>query len=146
MFPVNNCSPIPALMAMYENYGTIVDRDYVVTVSGKQMNKTYSVVPMDKNKFRNEKAKPYSKKSILKMLDKAWPCEDSSEDDEEEEEEVEGNIEDYMEQDAKELYKECKKRGLEVKPKRPKKYYANQLVADDKAKDDWDDDEDVWVS
>ena len=88
MFPVNNCSPIPALMAMYENYGTIIDRDFVISVSGKQQNKTFSVVPMDKVKFRNEKAKPYSEKAILKMLDKAFPCDtdDENEDDDDEDE------------------------------------------------------------
>lgn len=86
MFPVNNCSPIPGLMAMFENYGTITDRDYVISVSGKQQNKTFSCVPMDKVKFRNEKAKAYAEKAILKMLDKAFPCDDS--DDEEEDEEV----------------------------------------------------------
>lgn len=85
MFPVNNCSPIPALMAMYENYGTLTDRDYVISVSGKQQNKTFSVVPMDKVKFRNEKAKAYSEKAILKMLDKAFPCDLADEDDEEDE-------------------------------------------------------------
>ena len=85
MFPVNNCSPIPALMAMYENYGTITDRDYVISVSGKQQNKTFSVVPMDKVKFRNAKAKPYSEKAILKMLDKAFPCDDEDDDDDDEE-------------------------------------------------------------
>lgn len=77
MFPVNNCSPIPALVAMYENYGTLMDRDYVISVTGKQQNKTFSVVPMDKVKFRNEKAKPFAKKSVLKMIDKAWPDENS---------------------------------------------------------------------
>lgn len=87
MFPVNNCSPIPALMAMYENYGTITDRDYVISVSGKMQNKTYSVVPMDKVKFRNDKAKAYAEKSILKMIDKAWPC-DATEDDEDDEDEA----------------------------------------------------------
>ena len=85
MFAVNNCSPIPALMAMYENYGTLTDRDYVISVTGKQQNKTFSVVPMDKVKFRNEKAKPYSEKSILKMLDKAFPCDVDDEDEEEDE-------------------------------------------------------------
>lgn len=84
MFPVNNCSPIPALMAMYENYGTLTDRDYVISVSGKQQNKTFSCVPMDKVKFRNAKAKPFSKKAILEILDKAFPCEDADEDDEDE--------------------------------------------------------------
>ena len=83
MFPVNNCSPIPALMAMHENYGTITDRDYVISVSGKQQNKTYSVVPMDKVKFRNEKVKAYSEKTILAMLDKAFPAEESEDEEEE---------------------------------------------------------------
>lgn len=85
MYAVNNCTPIPALMAMYENYGTLTDRDYVISVTGKAQNKTYSVVPMDKVKFRNTKAKPYSNKAVLQMIDKAYPCE-RTEDEEEEDE------------------------------------------------------------
>lgn len=86
MFPVNNCSPIPALVALYETYGTLCDRDYVISVSGKQQNKSFSVVPMDKAKFRNAKAKPFSERALLKMIDKAWPAEgvDSDDDDEDE--------------------------------------------------------------
>ena len=84
MFPVNNCSPIPALMAMYENYGTITDRDYIISVTGKQQNKTFSVVPMDKVKFRNTKVKAYSDKAILKMLDNAFPCDEVEDEDEDE--------------------------------------------------------------
>ena len=87
MFPVNNCSPVPALMAMYENYGTITDRDFVISVSGRQQNKTYSVVPMDKVRFRNEKAKPLSEKTILKLLDKAYPCDDTEDEEEDGEDE-----------------------------------------------------------
>lgn len=85
MYAVNNCTPIPALMAMYENYGTLTDRDYVISVTGKAQNKVYSVVPMDKVKFRNTKAKPYSNKAVLQMIDKAYPCE-GTEDEEEEDE------------------------------------------------------------
>lgn len=85
MFPVNNCSPLPALVAMYETYGTLTDRDYVISVTGKQQNKTFSVVPMDKVKFRNTKAKPYSESQVLKMLDKAFPC-DAAESDKEDDE------------------------------------------------------------
>lgn len=85
MYAVNNCTPIPALMAMYENYGTLTDRDYVISVTGKAQNKTYSVVPMDKVKFRNTKAKPYSNKAVLQMIDKAYPCE-TTEDEEEDDE------------------------------------------------------------
>lgn len=84
MYAVNNCTPIPALMAMYENYGTLIDRDYVISVTGKAQNKTYSVVPMDKVKFRNTKAKPYSNKAVLQMIDKAYPCE-GTEDEEDDE-------------------------------------------------------------
>lgn len=177
MFPVNNCSPIPALMAMYENYGTLTDRDYVISVSGKQQNKTFSVVPMDKVKFRNEKAKPYSKKSILKMLDKAFPCDDNDEEDEDEtpkkrapkstsdkksrknepeededdddydaDEDWEDNEDedtpDYSEMSAKELYQLCKEREIKVAPKKPAKYYINQLEEYDKAHEDWEDEDD----
>lgn len=83
MFAVNNCSPVPALVSMYEAYGTLLDRDYVISVSGKQQNKTFSVVPMDKVKFRNTKAKPYSKKAVLQFIDKAWPSDEESDEDDE---------------------------------------------------------------
>lgn len=176
MFPVNNCSPIPALLAMYETYGTITDRDYVISVTGKQQNKVYSVVPMDKVKFRNEKAKPYAEKAVLKMLDKAYPCEDANDDEEDEvpkkkrasksntpakkaakksepeddedddydydeEDEENDDAPDYSEMTAKELYKLCKERGIEVAPKKLEKYYIKQLEEYDQAQDDWSDDE-----
>lgn len=175
MFPVNNCSPIPALMAMYENYGTICDRDYVISVSGKQTTKSYSVVPMDKVKFRNGKAKPYSEAQVLKMLDKAWPCDDvdSDEDDEEEtpkkkapkktgkantkrpvdddededdedwgDEDSGDDTPDYSEMSAKELFKLCKERGIDVKPKKSERFYIKQLEEYDQAQDDWGDEDD----
>ncbi len=177
MFPVNNCTPIPALMAMYENYGTIIDRDFVISVSGKQQNKTFSVVPMDKVKFRNDKAKPYSEKAILTMLDKAFPCDASTdeedddeapkkrapksiggkknkksepepdeedEDDYEEEEwaEEDDGAVDYSDMSPKELYQLCKEREIKVPPKKPAKFYINQLEEWDKAHEDWGDDED----
>lgn len=181
MFPVNNCTPIPALVAMYENYGTLTDRDYVISVSGKQQNKTFSVVPMDKVKFRNDKAKAYSNKEVLKLLDKAFPCDavsDDLSDDEEDEEpkkkapkkqgkkkpEPETDIDedtddelpfgdgddeaedeestDYEDMSVKELFKLCKKRKIEVEPKKSQRYYIKKLEDADQAEDDWEDDED----
>lgn len=173
MFPVNNWSPIPALMAMYENYGTICDRDYVISVSGKQTTKSYSVVPMDKVKFRNAKAKPYSEAQVLKMLDKAWPCDDVDDDDEEEtpkkkapkktgkastkrpvdddededdedwgDEDSGDDTPDYSEMSAKELFKLCKERGIDVKPKKSERFYIKQLEEYDQAQDDWGDEDD----
>lgn len=197
MFPVNNCSPVPALLAMYDTYGTITDRDYVISVSGKGPDKKYAVVPMDKAKFRNEKAKPFSEKKILQLLDKAYPCEDEDgnvlgdedededdfpmnkpsnkakkggkntsagkstskkkkpvEDDEDDDyddedwdKEEDDEAPDYSEMSAKELYKLCKERDLDVEPKKPQKYYIKQLEAADQAEDDWgdsDDDDDEW--
>ena len=184
MFPVNNCTPIPALVAMYENYGTITDRDYVISVSGKQQNKTFSVVPMDKVKFRNDKAKAYSTKAVLQLLDKAYPCEatsdsdidddddedeapkkksksskpdtkkkgkqdDDDEDDElpfgnddDDEEDEDEDETDYEDMSVKELFKLCKKRKIDVEPKKSQRYYIKKLEDADQAEDDWEDDED----
>lgn len=173
MFPVNNCTPLPALAAIYETYGTLVDRDYILTPIGKAQNKTYTVVPSDETKFRNAKAKPFSEKAILKMLDKAFPT-SSNDDDEDDDEEYENekkknkkktssskknNVDeddydepeddeeekDYSELSTKELFKLCKERGIDVEPKKTSKYYINQLEKYDEAQDDWDDeDDDEW--
>lgn len=175
MFPVNNCSPIPALMAMYETYGTLCDRDYVITQVGKQQNKTFSVVPMDKNKFRNDKAKAFSEKSILKILDKAFPFDDDEEtedddyevedkkskktkakskkheeydedeDDTFDDEEFDDEEESYEDMSPKELFKLCKEREIEAKPKKNARYYINLLEEYDEAQDDWgSEDDDEW--
>lgn len=87
MQAVNNCTAVPAIMALYETYATLLDRDLVITRSGKGQNTTYAVVPMDKNKFRNEKAKALSEKSILKYLNQAYPDPNADEDDDDDEDE-----------------------------------------------------------
>lgn len=129
MFAVNNCSPIPSLVAMYENYGTLMDRDYVISVSGKQQNKTFSVVPMDKVKFRNEKAKPYSTKSVLKMIDKAWPDENADSEDYDDEDDV-----------PKKHSKKTSNKGGK-KPKSKKSDYDDEDFDDDYDNEDFDDEE-----
>ena len=163
MAPVNQCSPVPALVSMYEAYGTLCDRDYVITKSGQQQSTTFSVVPMDKAKFRNEKAKSLSESAFLKTLDKAFPCEDAGDDDDEpkkrppkksgkkksepeedweDDEESDDEQVDYNELSAKELFKLCKERDIEVEPKKPAKYYITKLEDDDsKREDGWEDDE-----
>lgn len=119
MFPVNQCSPLPSIVAMYEQYGTLCDRDYVVSVSGKGTSKSYAVIPMDKVRFRNEKAKPYSKQQVLKMIAKAWP--DDLEDEEPDDDE-DGNLP---------WDEEKKKSGKKPAKKAPKKE-----VEEDE--DDWE--------
>jgi hypothetical protein len=170
MFAVNNCSPIPALMALYETYGTLTDRDYVISVTGKQQNKSFTVVPMDKNKFRNEKAKAYSEKAILKMLAKAFPADESEDDEEDYEEEdekptktksksqksttkkakddddwddEEETTQDYTIMSPKELYGLCKERDIDCVPKKPAKYYINLLEEYDEAQEDWGDEDEA---
>lgn len=183
LFAVNNCSPVPALMAMYENYGTLLDRDFVLQVAGKQQNRTFSVIPQDKNKFRNAKVKPLSDSQMMKIIDKAYP-DDSDDDDEyeeettkksrknsqkpnknknrksepEEEEEDDYDNEDwedeenddeidYSEMTAKELYKLCKERDIDVVPKKSEKYYIKKLEEYDEAQEDWgdeDEEDDEW--
>ena len=154
MAPVNQCSPVPALVSMYEAYGTLCDRDYVITKSGQQQSTTFSVVPMDKAKFRNDKAKPLSEQKFLQLLDKAFPCDDNNDDDDEpkkkskkrpepKDEEWEDDEEkDYEEMSAKELYKLCKSRDIDVETRKPAKYYITKLEeADEEDADDWDDEE-----
>lgn len=179
MYPVNNCSPIPQLLALNETYGTIMDRDYVLNVTGKQTKKQFTVIPMDKVKFRNEKAKPLTKKAIWSILAKAFPADDNGYDEGDDEEDYEeeektakkassktkpakkapakkqaseddededgwGDEEgenDYSNMSPKELYQECKTRNLECKIKMPKAYYINLLEEDDKASEDWGDED-----
>lgn len=142
MFAVNRCSPIPALMAMYENFGTLCDRDYIINVQGRQLDKTYSVINMDKQKFRNTKAKPYTEKQILKMLDQAFPYtdkQDSSDDDSWDDDDAKGKYDDMK---PKALYDLCIERKIEAEKKKPAQYYINLLEEADKADDDWGDDDD----
>lgn len=157
MFPVNNCSPVPHLINFYDTYGTICDRDYVISVSGKQQNKTYGVVPMDKVRFRNDKAKPFSQKQLLKMLDKAFPCDESGSDSDNEDDDdfpmpkpgsnsgkssgkKKESAEDSWDDDDKlppteelemmkpqKLYNMCKERDIEVESRKKVEYYVDKL-------------------
>lgn len=152
MAPVNSFSPIPALVGMYETYGTLIDRDYVITKSGSQTSTSYSVVPMDKVKFRNEKAKPFSKSKLMAMVDKAWPA-DEEDEDEKPKKKAKGKAKGKAEVDekdwdedmsAKELYDICVEKDIDVLKKKSAEYYIERLK-DSEQEDDWDEDEqDDW--
>lgn len=178
MFAVNQCSPVPALASMYESYGTLCDRDYEIKQVGSGQGKTFSVIPLDKSKFRNTKVKPLSDASILKYVDKAYPAdnsEDFEDEDEEEtkqsktegrtkpatkkktkpepeeendwEEDEEEQENDYNSMKPQELYKLCKERDIDCKPKKSKEYYIDLLEEADEedSNDDWsEDEEDEW--
>ena len=171
MAATNNCSPVPALASLYESYGTLCDRDYEIKRIGKGQNTTYSVIPLEKLKFRNTKVKAMSEQAMLKCIDKAYPADNSEDFDEEEEEkprnktkgnktnnkpkakqkEAEDGWEDeeeelendYDSMTAKELYQLCKERDIDCKPKKTKEYYIDLLEeAEEETEDDWGEDDD----
>lgn len=123
MAPVNQCSPVPQIAAVYESYGTLTDRDYEIKRQGKGQNTTYTVLPLEKKVFRNKKVKPLSEQSILKIIDKAYPDEETEYTDEEEEEET----------------KTKTKKKSETKQKGKMSKYMNEPEKDNE--DDWGEDE-----
>lgn len=151
MYAMNNCTPLATVAAMYETFGTLKDRDYVVSRAGKQQNTQYTVIPMDKEKLRNSKAKALSYEAFLKVLDEAYPDEHADKSDNKHKkpsskpkkpvaEDDEDEDTNYKDMTPKELYKLCEKRDIECEPKMPQKYYINLLEEYDDAQDDWDDD------
>lgn len=74
----SKCSPVLNLASLYEDYGTLTDRDYNIKREGKGLETNYSVIPLDKKKFLDSKAKPYTKKSLLAILDKAYPADEET--------------------------------------------------------------------
>lgn len=82
-------SPVPALIEFFEEYGTIMDRDYKIKKVGKGMGGSYTVTPLDKERFGVKKAKPYSEKEIWEMFKKAYSSKDVEDDDDDEEEDEE---------------------------------------------------------
>ena len=85
-------SPVPALIEMYEEFGTIMDRDYKIKKVGKGTGGSFVVTPLDKSTFRNSKAKPYTEKQIREILEKAFASTNDSEDEEDEDEEEEEKV------------------------------------------------------
>lgn len=122
MAPVNQCSPVPQIAAVYESYGTLTDRDYEIKRQGRGQNTTYTVLPLEKKVFRNKKVKPLSEQSILKIIDKAYPDEET----------------DYTDEDEEETKTKTKKKS-ETKQKGKMSKYMNEPEEDDE--DGWGEDE-----
>ena len=69
-FKASGVSPIPALIEMYEEYGTIMDRDYKIKKIGKGQGSSFSVTPLDKERFSNKKAKALNKIQVEEVIEK----------------------------------------------------------------------------
>lgn len=89
LYKATGISPVPQLIEFAEEYGTICDRDYTIKKTGKGMSGNVTVIPAEVSKFRNSKAKPFTYKQIVKLLQTAYPINsedagDFSDDDEDE--------------------------------------------------------------
>lgn len=127
LYAANSFTPVPAFIGLYETYGTIMDRDFVISRTGKEKNTSYSVIPMDKAKFRNKAAKVPTEKAILKILDAAHPVKTNIdfEDDEDDDDDDEDNI------------------PIKTKNKKPAKKGKKPAKEEEVEEDDEDDDEEL---
>ena len=79
MFKANENTPVPHLLALFEEFETLLDRDIIIGRQGERFDTVYSVIPMDKKRFSlGDKVKALKRAAMLDMLDKAFP--DSSKD------------------------------------------------------------------
>lgn len=86
LYKATGISPVPQLIEFAEEYGTICDRDYTIKKIGKGMSGSITVIPSEVNKFKNKKAKAFTYKQIVKLLEKAYPINSEDEENDEDEE------------------------------------------------------------
>lgn len=80
-------SPIPAFIEMYEEFGTIMDRDYKIKKVGKGTGGSFVITPLDKERFKNSKAKAYTEIEVKKILEDSFTSKKVDDDDEDDEDE-----------------------------------------------------------
>ena len=107
-------SPVPALIEFFEEYGTIMDRDYKIKKVGKGMGGSYTVTPLDKEKFGVKKAKPYSEKEIWEMFKKAYSSKDVEDEDDDDEDEEEEDVKSTKKSKKAKKEKSLKDKYLEL--------------------------------
>lgn len=85
VFKASGVSPIPSLIEMFEEFGTICDRDYKIKKSGKGTGSSFIVTPLDKSRFRGD-GKPFSEKEATEIITNAFSSEKKNDDDSDEKE------------------------------------------------------------
>lgn len=118
-FKASGVSPIPSFIEMFEEFGTITDRDYKVKKVGQGMGGSFVVTPLDKERFKIGKAKPYTEKQILEIFKEAFKHVDKDEDEDlddevEEEEEDEKPSKKYKKASKKKREKSLKDKYLDL--------------------------------
>ena len=133
MYKANDSTPVPALLAMYEAYGTLLDRDYIISRTGEKLETSYSVVPLDKKGFV-KKVKALTETQVFEILQKAFDVElDDSEVDDE------GWSDD--EDDEEEEVTPKKKKKAAAAPAKKKKKKPEPEDDDEDDEEDFDEDE-----
>ena len=94
----------------------------------------------DWGKARGIKFKSTKKADMIALLNEKFGGTQAEADDEE----VEETEDEYASMSVKELFKECKERGIKAEIKKPAKYYIDLLKADDAAADEDSDEEEDW--
>lgn len=119
------------------------DEETEATESGEKdyssMNNKELKAELRKAGFKSADIKGKNKAAMLAMLNGAAPAAEEA-DDEEEEETAEEAV-DYSKMSAKELYKICKSKGIDVEQKKPAKYYIDAINAaegDDEEEEEWE--------
>lgn len=119
VFKANGISPVPSLIEMYEEFGTIMDRDYKIKKVGKGMGSSFVVTPLDKMRFNNKKAKPHTELEVKEIFEKAFPYNENDE-------EVE-NTEEETEEEEKEIKKAKNKKPVKKIKKSPEEKLRETL-------------------
>lgn len=117
LYKATGISPVPQLIEFAEEYGTICDRDYTIKKSGKGMSGNVTVIPSEISKFRNAKAKPFTYKQIVKLLQAAYPINEEDidrEDDEDEDRPKKGKKAEKKQPKKKEKTLEEKLKELDI--------------------------------
>lgn len=84
LYKATKNSPIFQLISMYEEFGTITDRDYTIKKQGEGISTIYTIVPVEKKVFRGDE-QPFSKKKIIKLVAEAFPYDGKKEESEDDE-------------------------------------------------------------
>jgi hypothetical protein len=144
IYKANQFSPVPDMIAFYESYGTLLDRDYVISKIGEKLATSYTTVPMDKERFKKKDIEAFTNKEIFEMLKAIYGQDMDLKDediDDEDEDEIDDDEEDEIPFDADEDDDEeevkPKKKAKKEEPKKKEKSKQKKKVDDD---DDDDDD------
>ena len=71
-FKANDNSPVPHMLAMFEEVGTLVDRPYTIVRTGKGTSTSYTLIPLTQS-AKPDKASIYKKEALLELFKKAFP-------------------------------------------------------------------------